>query len=240
MCNPGRDWRAHLLDWQLGGHLGVDHRPADHVDQIQERQEKTREHRSCVEFHHGLPSHRCIDDDHHRGWDENPQRATSGDDPGSHSNVIARIEHRTHRDHTHQDHNSAHQTACDPPERADNKGRYRERSRHTAERKPNAVEHPVHERTALHDVSHQHEKRNRQKRLVGHRPESALHHQVKNTIVVPRDRWVVERHKSEHHAKTHQRKRRREAQHDHHNDERQHREPERRITHDDLPPPVAR
>ena len=218
MCNPGRYRRAHLLDRQLGRHLRVDHCPADHVDQIQERQEKTGEHRGRVKFDHGLPGHRGIDDDHHRRRNQNPQRAASGNDPGGHPNVIARIEHRTHGDDTHQDHNRAHQTARDPPKRTDDQSRDRERSGHTAERKPDAIEHPIHKRAALHDVAHEYEKRDRQKRFVGHRPESALHHQVKNTIVVPRDRRIVEGHKSEHHAKPHQRERCREPQHDHDDD----------------------
>ena len=87
-----------------------------------------------------------------------------------------------------------------------------------------ALEHFVHQRATLHDVSHQHKKRDGKQHIVVHGSKGALHHQVKNLVVQPRHRRVVKSHKTKQHAQPHQGKSSREPHHDHNDDQAQHRQ----------------
>ena len=231
MLNPGAHIRFHLLRRQLGRNLGIDHDPANHIDQVQEGQEKAREHGGGVELHHRLAGHGCVHNDHHRRRDQNTQRAPGGDHASGQAGVIAGVQHRAHGDHAHQHHHSAHQATGNAPEGADHQGGHGQRAGQAAEGQLHAVEHFVHQRAALHDVAHQHKERNRQQSVVGHGAKGALHHQVEHAVVHPRLGRVVERGEAKHHAQTHQGEGGGEAHHDDHDDEPQHQEAECGIAH---------
>ena len=150
-----RDLRLRLR--QLRRDLRIDHRPADDVDEIQERQEEAGEHRGRVELHDRLTGHGRIDDDHDRRRNQNAERAAGRDDAGGELDVIARAQHRVERDDAHQHHHGAHQAAGDAPERAHDQRGDGERRRHVPERELDRVEHLVDQRAALHHVAHEHE-----------------------------------------------------------------------------------
>ena len=149
-----------MLNWQFGCNLWVDHAPADHVNQVQEGQEKPREHGGGVELDDRLAGHRRIDNDHHRRRNQDAQRAAGSDHAGSKPRVITGVEHGPHRNHAHQHHHRAHQSAGNAPERADDQCGDGEGTRQMAEGELHAVEHLVHQRTAFHHITHQYEQGN--------------------------------------------------------------------------------
>ena len=181
--HPVRHRHLGLLFRQLRRDLRINHRPADDVDEIEERQEEAGEHRGGIELHHRLPGHRRVDDDHHRRRNQNAERAARRDDAGGELHVVARLEHRVEGDDAHQHDDRADQAGGDAPERAHDQRRDRERGRHVPERELDRIEHLVDQRAALHHVSHQHEQRDRDQNVVGHRAVGALDHQVEDPVV---------------------------------------------------------
>src|SRR5262249_41775215 len=73
-----------------------------------------------------------------------------------------------------------------------------------------------------------------------HRAVAALDHQVEDAVVPPRMRRVVECDEAEEDSEAHERKCRREAHHDHDDDEGQHQEPECGVAHVLASPPIPR
>jgi hypothetical protein len=197
-------------------------RPAEDVYQIQERQEETREHRGRIELHDRLAGNGGVDDDHDRRRDQDPERPACSDDAGRELHVVAGSQHGIERDHAHQHDHGADQAAGNAPEGADEERRDRQRRRHAPERKLDAVEHLVDQRAALHDVAHEHEQRDADQDIVGHRAVGAVDHQVEDAVVEPALGRIVERVEAEEHAEAHQREGRREAHDDDHHDEREH------------------
>ena len=231
LLHPARHRHARLLLGQARGDLGIDQRPADDVDEIEERQEEAGEHRRGVELDHRLPGDGGIDDDHHRGRDQDAERAAGGDDAGGELDVVAGAQHRVEGDDAHQHHDRADQAAGDAPEGADDQGRHRERRRHAAEGELDRVEHLVDQRAALHDVAHQHEQRDRDQHVVGHGAVGALDHQVEDLVVRPRLAGIVEGDEAEDDAQPHQGEGGREPHHDHDHDQGQHQQAECGIAH---------
>ena len=68
-----------LLLGQLRGKRRVDDGAADHVDDVQPGQEKARQQRRRVQADHRLPGRGAVEDQHHRGRDQDAQRAAGAD-----------------------------------------------------------------------------------------------------------------------------------------------------------------
>ena len=200
--------------------LRVDHRPAHDVDEVEEGQEEARDHRRGIELDHRLAGHRGVDDDHHRGRDQDAERAAGGDHARGELHVVAGAQHRVEGDDAHQHHDRADQAAGDAPEGADDQRRHGERRRHAAEGELDRIEHLVDQRAALHHVAHQHEQRDRDQHVVGHGAVGALDHQGEHLVVRPRLAGYVEGDEAEEDAQPHQGEGRGEAHHDHDHDER--------------------
>jgi hypothetical protein len=222
LSHPVRYRDLGLVFGQWRSNLRIDHRPADDVDEIEERQKEARKHRSGVKLHHRLPGHRRIDDDHHGRRDENTERAACRDDAGGELHIVARLEHGIEGDHAHQHHHGAHQAAGDAPECAHDQRRNGERGRHFPERELDAVEHLVDQRAALHHVAHEHEQRDGDQNVIRHRPIGALDHQVEHLVVGEEMGRIVEGDEAEEHSEAHQGEGRREPHHDHDHDEGEH------------------
>ena len=199
--DPRRHRHARLLFRQARGDLRIDHRPADDVDEIKKRQEEAGEHRRRVELDDRLAGDRGVDDDHHRGRDQDPERAAGRDHAGSELHVIARAQHRVERDDAHQHHDRAHEAAGNAPERAYDQRGNGQRRGHAPERELDAVEHLVHQRAALHHVAHEHEQRDGDQDVVGHRAVSALDHQIEDAIVHPGLAGDIERDEAEEYSR---------------------------------------
>ena len=240
LLDPGRHVDAGLLLRQRRRDLRIDHRPADDVDEVEERQEEAREHRRRVQLDDRLPGNSRVDDDHHRWRDQDAERAAGRDDAGGELDVVAGAQHRVEGDDAHQHDDGADQAARDSPERADDQGRHRERSRHAAECKLDRIEHLVDQRATLHHVAHQHEQRDRDQDVVGHRAIGALNHQVEDAVLRPVVRRIVERDEAEEHSEAHQREGRGKTHHDDDDDERQHQQAECGIAHVCTSPPIPR
>ena len=217
---------AVLVGRQLGRDLRVDDRPAEDVDEVEERQEEARQHRRRVELDDRLAGHRRVDDQHHRRRDQDAEGAAGGDGAGGQPHVVAGVQHRPQRDDAHEDHHRADDAGGDAPERAHQERGHRQRGGHAPEGELHAVEHPVHQRRPLHDVAHEDEQRDRQQRVVGHHPVGPLHDQVEDPVVVPVLARGPEGEEAEDHAQAHQREGGREAHHDRDHDEPQHGEAE--------------
>ena len=140
--------------------------------------------------------------------------------PDGELHVVAGLQHRVHRDDAHQHDHGADQAAGDAPERADDQRRDRKRGRHAPERELDRVEHLVDQGAALHHVAHQHEQRDGDQDVVGHRAIGALDHQFEDAVVPPELAGVVERDKAEDDPEAHEREGRRKAHHDHDHDQR--------------------
>ena len=167
-----------------------------------------------------------------------PSVPPARDHAGGELDVVAGPQHRVERDDAHQHDHGADQTAGDAPERADDQRRDRERGRHAAERELDRIEHLVDQRAALHHVAHQHEQRDGDQDVVGHRAVGALDHQIEDAVVPPVLAGIVERDEAEKHPEAHQREGRREAHHDHDHDEHEHQQPERGVAHVLRSPPM--
>jgi hypothetical protein len=165
------------------------------------------------------------------GRDQNAKRASCGDHARRELHVVTGLQHRIERDDAHQHDDRSDQAARDSPERAHDQRRHRQRRGHAAKRELDRVEHLVDERAALHHITHQHEERDRDQRLVVHAAVGALDDQIEDPVVGPGLGRVVERNEAEEHAQPHQRECRGEPQHDHDDDEREHQQAEGRIAH---------
>ena len=240
--DPGRHGYARLLLRQARRDLRIDHRPADDVDEIEEREEEAREHRGGVELHHRLTGNGGVDDDHHRGRNQDAERAACGDHAGRKLHVVAGTQHRVERDHAHQHDHGADEARGDAPEGADDQRRDGERGRHAPERELDRIEHLVDQRAALHHVAHQHEQRDGDEHVVGHRAVGAMDHQVEHAVLPPVLRRIEERDVAEEDSEPHQREGRGEAHHDHDHDEHEHQQPEHGFADDHVckSPPMPR
>jgi hypothetical protein len=226
-----RHLHAVLIGGQLRRDLRVDDRPAEDVDEVEKRQEESRQHRRRVQLDDRLPGHRRVDDQHDRRRDQDAQGPARGDRARGELHVVAGVQHRPHRDDAHQHDDGADDARGDAPERAHEQGRDGQRGGHAPERELDAVEHAVDERGPLHDVAHEDEQRDRQQGVVRHHAVGPLHDQVEDPVVVPVGAGHPEGDVAEDHPEPHQGEGGREAHHDRHHDEAEHRQAERGIAH---------
>ena len=158
--HPIGDWRTRFRLRQFGRHLRVDDGPADDVNQIEKCQKEAREHGRGIQLHHRLPGDGSVDNDHHRGWNQNTQRAAGSNDARCQTRVITGLEHRVEGDHAHQHHYCADQPAGNTPKGTDDQGGHGQRSRHAPKCQLHRVKHFVDQRASFHHIAHEHEQGN--------------------------------------------------------------------------------
>ncbi|KAG1442591.1 hypothetical protein G6F57_018358 [Rhizopus arrhizus] len=126
----------------------------------------------------------------------------------------------------HQRHHRADDAGRRGEDRAGGQRGYRQRAGQARQRQVHGTEQLFDQVGPLDQIAHEHEQRDRDQGIVGHRGVRALHHQVQRLPDgTPRVRALhVVRQEGEQHAHAHQRERRGKPQHDRHHDQRQHQE----------------
>src|SRR3972149_6756611 len=89
-----------------------------------------------------------------------------------------------------------------------------------------ATEQPVDERRALDEITHKQEQRDRDQHVVRHHAVGALHHDIEDLLAGDRRVHAAVGEPAEEHAQAHQRERGRKAEHDRHDDQREHQQAE--------------
>jgi len=76
----------------VGAQLGDDH----HVEDVEARQHQAGKERARVQLHHRDAGGGTVDDQHHRGRNQNAQAAAGGNRARGHAHVVAGFEHDGH------------------------------------------------------------------------------------------------------------------------------------------------
>jgi hypothetical protein len=160
-----------LLLGHGGPELGVDDGAPHQVGEVEAGQQEARTERGGVEVGHRHAEHRPHDDQHHRGRDQDAERAAGGDGAGREPVVVARLDH----DRRGHDAEHRHRRADDAGGHGEHRGGEHDHQVEGAadggQQQAEGREQALHEAGLLGDETHEDEERHRGEQLLLHEPD---------------------------------------------------------------------
>jgi hypothetical protein len=157
-----------ILIPELGRQRRIDHRSADHIDDIKPGKKKARENGAGVKLHDRDIGRRGIDDQHDRGRDQNTQATARADHAGGEAGVVAGLQHGRKSEQAHERDHGADDAGRRSEHRTGRQRRDRHGPRHPPQADLQGVEKPVDDIGAFDDVSHEQKQRDGRQHVVGH------------------------------------------------------------------------